>query len=167
MVGDRPARDRGAAAVEFALVMPILAALFLGIVDYGVWFSDSLSVRQGVREGARQAAVQQFDSCAGNSAQKTACMTKSRVSAIGGTTYVKVLPLTTAGAPGGSWIKGNSVLVCVITKETGLTGFTPMPHKGLLSNKVSFRIEQSEPGTPGSSTFQDSPPTGANWAWCT
>src|SRR5687768_15944686 len=54
-------RDRGAAAVEFALVVPILLALMVGIVDYGLWFGDSLNARQGVDEGARQAVVKNFD----------------------------------------------------------------------------------------------------------
>lgn len=49
--------DRGAAAVEFALVMPILFALLFGIIDYGAYFADALSVRQATSEGARLAAV--------------------------------------------------------------------------------------------------------------
>ncbi|MEP6648334.1 MAG: LLM class flavin-dependent oxidoreductase [Lapillicoccus sp.] len=36
--------------VEFALVIPLLMALVLGIIDYGLCFNDSISVRQGVRE---------------------------------------------------------------------------------------------------------------------
>ncbi|WP_141012904.1 TadE/TadG family type IV pilus assembly protein [Nocardioides sambongensis] len=48
---------RGAAAVEFALVLPVLLVLVFGIINFG----DMLSVRQGVSqaaaEGARAAAV--------------------------------------------------------------------------------------------------------------
>ena len=44
---------RGAAAVEFALVMPILFLVMFGIIQYGLYFNDSLNTRQGVREGAR------------------------------------------------------------------------------------------------------------------
>ena len=35
-------------------------ALVFGIIDYGLWFSDSLSTRQGVREAARQGVVANF-----------------------------------------------------------------------------------------------------------
>ena len=53
-------RDDGATAVEFALVVPILLLLVFGIIEYGLWFSDSLSTRQGVREAARQGVVANF-----------------------------------------------------------------------------------------------------------
>ncbi|MFI5073895.1 MAG: TadE family protein [Actinomycetales bacterium] len=46
-------RDRGAAIVEFAIVIPLLLALLFGVVDYGLWFNDSLSVRQGGGRGGQ------------------------------------------------------------------------------------------------------------------
>ena len=52
--------DGGATAVEFALVAPILLLLVFGIIEYGLWFSDSLATRQGVREAARQGVVAQL-----------------------------------------------------------------------------------------------------------
>ena len=55
-----PRRDSGATAVEFALVAPILLLLVFGIIEYGLWFSDSLATRQGVREAARQGVVAQL-----------------------------------------------------------------------------------------------------------
>lgn len=50
-------RDRGQALVEFALVLPILAALIFGLLDVGrvVWAQDSIS--NAAREGARFAIV--------------------------------------------------------------------------------------------------------------
>ena len=46
----RPRRDdAGASAVEFALVAPVLFLILFGIVDYGIWFADSISARQAVR----------------------------------------------------------------------------------------------------------------------
>ena len=53
----RDGRDRGAAVVEFALVIPLLMALVLGIIDYGLWFNDSISVRKGLREAARKSGT--------------------------------------------------------------------------------------------------------------
>ncbi len=44
---------RGGAAVEFALVLPILLALLFGIMEYGWMFLQNLSVVAAVREGAR------------------------------------------------------------------------------------------------------------------
>jgi Flp pilus assembly protein TadG len=54
-----PDRDRGAAMVEFALVLPILLILTLGIINFGYLFGQKLSLNQAVREGARAAVVAQ------------------------------------------------------------------------------------------------------------
>ena len=48
---------RGSAAVEFALVLPILFVVLLGLVQVGVLAKDELLVQQAARIGARQAAV--------------------------------------------------------------------------------------------------------------
>lgn len=45
--------DNGAAAVEFALVVPLLVALLLGITTAGVAYSRSVSLTDAVRAGAR------------------------------------------------------------------------------------------------------------------
>ena len=47
----------GAAAVEFALVLPILALILFGIIDYGLYFNASIQSRSGVHDAARAAAV--------------------------------------------------------------------------------------------------------------
>jgi Flp pilus assembly protein TadG len=53
----RPERDRGSAAVEFAIVVPLLLVLVLGIINFGTWFGQQLSLNAAVREGARAAVV--------------------------------------------------------------------------------------------------------------
>lgn len=52
---DRDAR--GAAAVEFALILPVLMLLVFGIINYGDLLSVRQSVSQAASEGARAAAV--------------------------------------------------------------------------------------------------------------
>ena len=49
--------NRGIAAVEFALVLPLLLALLFGIIEFGFIFKDQLAILQAAREGARIAAV--------------------------------------------------------------------------------------------------------------
>lgn len=57
-VARRPRRgERGAAAVEFALVAPLLLLLVFGIIDYGYMLSFRQALSQGAAEGARAAAV--------------------------------------------------------------------------------------------------------------
>lgn len=55
----RDRADRGAAAVEFALIMPILLLLVFGIISYGYMLSFRQAISQAAAEGARAAAVAQ------------------------------------------------------------------------------------------------------------
>jgi len=49
----RKARDRGATAVEFALVLPLLLLLVCGIIDFGRALNAQITLTQAAREGAR------------------------------------------------------------------------------------------------------------------
>jgi Flp pilus assembly protein TadG len=51
------ARDRGQASVEFALALPLVVVVVLGIVQLVVVARDQLAVEVAAREGARAAAV--------------------------------------------------------------------------------------------------------------
>lgn len=51
-------RERGAAAVEFALVAPILLTLVGGIVEFSHAYNLQISVTQAAREAARTMAVE-------------------------------------------------------------------------------------------------------------
>src|SRR6267142_1730292 len=51
-VGPRD-RQRGTAAVEFALVFPLLLTLVLGAIDWGWYFFIDQLVTNSAREGAR------------------------------------------------------------------------------------------------------------------
>jgi hypothetical protein len=50
-------RDRGAAAVEFALVLPILLLVIFGLIDFGRLLNAQVKTTEAAREGARAAAV--------------------------------------------------------------------------------------------------------------
>ncbi len=51
------ARDRGAAAVEFALLLPLLLLILFGIIDFGRALNAQITLTQAAREGARLAAL--------------------------------------------------------------------------------------------------------------
>ncbi len=49
--------EKGQDIVEFALILPILLLLIMGIVDFGRAYNTWMMVTHGAREGARYAAV--------------------------------------------------------------------------------------------------------------
>jgi Flp pilus assembly protein TadG len=53
----RAGAQRGAAAVEFALVLPMLLALLLGVVEMGLALYDKAVLTHASREGARAGIV--------------------------------------------------------------------------------------------------------------
>jgi len=58
----RRCRDRGAVLIEFAFVVGPLLLLVFGTIEFGFAFNDHQSLRHGVRDAARDAAVAQYGS---------------------------------------------------------------------------------------------------------
>ncbi len=52
---------RGAEAIEFALVFPVLMGITAGIIDWSWYYSQHLSLLHEVREGMRSAGSQDSD----------------------------------------------------------------------------------------------------------
>jgi Flp pilus assembly protein TadG len=50
-------REQGQTIVEFAVVLPILAVLLFGILQFGIAFNNYLALTDAARAGARVAAV--------------------------------------------------------------------------------------------------------------
>lgn len=50
-------QDRGAAAVEFAILLPVLLLLIFGMVDFARGFNAHISLSGAAREGARAQAL--------------------------------------------------------------------------------------------------------------
>ena len=168
----RAGREHGAAALEFGLVAPILFAVVFGIISYGLWFDDSLNLRQGVREAARQAVVGDFGSSTScltsytftpstdspSDMQKLVCQVKQQVGAITGPTYVKV------SAPDG-WQQGDQLLICAMVKANALPGLVPLPNDRLIRTETRMSIEIAHPGQQ-EPELEETPPAGADWSWC-
>lgn len=91
--------DRGAAAVEFAIVVPLLLLILLALVDFGRLFFVQVSLAGASREGARAASV-------GRSAADVATVVQAsspgvaRVSSLGASTALTVLQGACTGTPG-------------------------------------------------------------------
>jgi hypothetical protein len=50
--------DRGATAVEAALVLPILLLIVFGIIDFGRMMNAQITLNEAAREGARAVALE-------------------------------------------------------------------------------------------------------------
>jgi Flp pilus assembly protein TadG len=49
--------DRGAVMVEFAIVVPVLLLILLGIIEFGRAYNTQVSIQAAAREGARELAL--------------------------------------------------------------------------------------------------------------
>jgi len=49
--------ERGAAAVEFAILLPLLVMLVFGIVEFSILYNRQQGLHAAAREGAREAAL--------------------------------------------------------------------------------------------------------------
>lgn len=63
--------ENGQTLVEFALILPILLLLVMGIIQFGIIFSAQIGITNAAREGARVAAVGYSDSEVQNTVSNT------------------------------------------------------------------------------------------------
>lgn len=148
----RASGDRGAAAVEFALVVPILLLLVFGIIDYGAVYADSISARNGVREAARQGVVSNFNN-GGTTLADVATAARSNIGAISGTASTK------AFAPNG-WVKGKPLVVCAEIPNPGIIRFVPLPNQLRARVELSIETDTLPPASP-------IPTNAGSWSsWC-
>jgi Flp pilus assembly protein TadG len=71
-VPDDDGSQRGSAAVEFALVLPLILVLALALVQLGLLARNELMVVQAARAGAREAAVTEDDAAVRAAAERSA-----------------------------------------------------------------------------------------------
>jgi hypothetical protein len=165
-------RERGASAVEFALVLPVLLLILFGIVDYGLYFTNQLAVNQGVQEATRQAVVGDLNSTPSDcgmawsppepsvATKKLGCLVLERTKPIVGTMSVMIK------VPASGWAKGRSLTVCAVVKTAGLSGFVPLPGGGLGSAETKMTIEQLPDTSPPLPTSGSEPSPDGDWSWC-
>jgi hypothetical protein len=101
-------RQRGAVAVEAALVTPFIVALFLAIVEFGMVFMDSLAVSSSVRAGARLASAEARTSTYASDAASQVAREGSALDL----THVKELWVYKAAADGTPVGSGGSFASC-------------------------------------------------------
>ena len=67
-----PSRERGATAVEFAILLPVLLMLVLGIMEFGRAFHLQTTLSNAARDGVRVMALQDDATAARSTAKASA-----------------------------------------------------------------------------------------------
>jgi Flp pilus assembly protein TadG len=188
MTDGRQARERrgrsqrGATLIEAAIILPLLFALLFGIADFANAYNDYNSVRQGVREGARQGVVGNIPAttCTLNSpgtanatTQSLMCITKERIGLTAADTYVKVRLADTGVSPP-TYADTNYVadsrhglVVCAQYPLRSLTRFySPLLDGRWLRTTVTMNIENPVAGM-APNQGEETRPGGLDWSWCT
>jgi Flp pilus assembly protein TadG len=159
MVGDKMKtfrnlvkNERGQSAVEFALVLPILIIILLGIIEFGWFLNAKITITSAAREGARVYAIHGGDpTTVGSKVNQAVANTLSSttVHQLSGSPFLS--PIT----PGTAGIKMAEVTVT--GKVSGITGFFSKPFMGFfnavidedntltMSSKASMRVEFYSP----------------------
>jgi Flp pilus assembly protein TadG len=120
-------RERGQALVEFALVLPILATLILGVIQFGIVFHDYLALADAVRTGARQASVTHDPGAASNAVYNSA-------------SELKASDLNVSVAPSASWQTGTDVTVAA-TYPYDISILGVVIKSGRLNAQTTDRVE--------------------------
>jgi Flp pilus assembly protein TadG len=108
--------DRGAAAVEFALVLPILLTLIFGIINFGFIFSTQISLNNSARDAARAGVVKPLTSAgAAKTCSEIATLGRDGSKTIGLTdTKAVIVTVTNPDATYCTWGQGVSMTTSAI-----------------------------------------------------
>jgi len=125
----RRRNERGAEAVEFALIAIPFLLLILGIIQYGFYFWTAETTNSSARETARRIIVGD-------------CWTQSQIDTFARhnapmTTSVTADPLPTSATPVGTMIR------VTVTSSANLLGIIPLPNNGVVTRDYVARLESN------------------------
>ena len=139
----RFSRDRSAGPiVEFALVVPILSMLVLGIVDFGRAYFVRNALVSAVREGARLASVQPTDPCSAKATIRARVI--AAFAPVGGAELSdteSMIPVSCTMQSGRVATITVSVVGYPFTPITGIFTVVGLPSTLTLSATATFRWE--------------------------
>lgn len=92
--------NRGQALVEFALILPVLMLLIVGVMEFGLIINQYMVVTEAAREGARSAAL-------GDSNATITTVVKTAAS------QIDTSQLTVTVSPATTRVRGSGVTVTV------------------------------------------------------
>jgi Flp pilus assembly protein TadG len=118
---------------EFTLVLPVLAILLFGVIQFGIAFNNYLAVTDAVRAGARQAAVARYLPPGEREA-------KVRAKVISSADGLDASKLTITVSASDSWSPGSDVTVTA-SYPYSINLLGKVVKDGLLTSKTTERVE--------------------------
>ncbi len=117
--------EKGAAAVEFAIVLPLLALILFGTIDFALLFYNKQVLTNASREGARSAIVtdNQTDTSFPNQRQIIKDYCVNNLINLGGTNTLAIEPQITLNTPSTGYIT-SIVQYDYSHLLSGVTGFS-------------------------------------------
>lgn len=125
----RQRSERGAVAVEFALVFPLVAAAMFGIIQYGVYFWGRSTAAASARESARQMAV-------GTSWTCSQAQAVNKAKAAGRNVVVTYRYLNATNTA-----KVGDLVEVTVSANTLSPNLLPVPNGGAISEVATARVE--------------------------
>lgn len=149
--------ERGASLIELALILPILALIVFGIIEFGLIFSEHQNLRQAVREGARTVTVNPTRFVSGG----TFSASTFRAFIANEADLPDNAKLHISWAPSGSAVDvGDDITVCAVYDLESRTAlFSPIIEGRQLRAVAHMRFEQeSVTMPPPTADDPDAPP---------
>jgi Flp pilus assembly protein TadG len=126
-------QQRGAAAVEFALVLPILITIVMGIIEYGFAFARHQVVNNAAREAARAGSNRDNSTAEITSKATDTAQHYLSINQITDTPTIAVTTFTISGT--------TAVQVDVSIPWKSLTGFGFLNHPARVSSRAVMRYQ--------------------------
>jgi Flp pilus assembly protein TadG len=123
------ARERGAAAVEMALVLPVLIFLLLGIMEFGRAFNVQVTLTNAARESVRVMSISKDTTSASSSAIVAAGALAPPLNA---SNIAISVPGATAATPCPSGSTATVTITYTLSTLTKIAGPFPMTAKGVM-----------------------------------
>jgi Flp pilus assembly protein TadG len=143
----RHRRRKGASIVEFALIMPVLLVLLIGILESAYLAKVYLTVANATREGARSASLSKSTADIRTRIKNTAYpvnVTDANITLQYSTDNGASYPYTMGDSGSqNSAPNGSMVRVTVSVTHRSLTGFFPFLNNRIVAVAVSMRREAS------------------------
>lgn len=121
--------ERGATAVEFALVFPLVFAVMFGIIQYGIYFWGRSTAAASARESARQLAVGTDWTCS-----QTQAVAKANQA-------VKSVVVTRRYLNASNTAVVGDLVEVTVTAQTLAPAILPTPNGGAVTEVATARVE--------------------------